>query len=198
MTSMPAWDDLRSRPAAAGAPAAGVLLDPLGAPADGAAGLRPPVPLVRRARDRRSGLESFDLLEESGSPARGRPRHRVSGPGSGSAAGPPPALERALQRRRQPGRGVGVDEELPAQARPGRLAEQRPRPRGEERGSATGTESGTRLPRRAARQRQPRLDHRSRRPAVPQRRGAPGRPPKVAPGSQPRARRRGSASSGTC
>jgi hypothetical protein len=37
MTSMAAWDDLRSaRTAAAGAPAAGVLLDPLGAPADGA------------------------------------------------------------------------------------------------------------------------------------------------------------------
>jgi hypothetical protein len=50
---------------------------------------------------------------------------------------------------------VGLDEELPAQARPGRPAEQRPQPRGGERGGATGTESGTRLPRRAARQRQP-------------------------------------------
>ena len=65
--------------------------------------------------------------------------------------------------------GVGFDEELPAQARSGRPAEQRPQPRGGERGRATGTESGMRLPRRAARQRQPRLDHRSRRPAVPQR-----------------------------
>jgi transposase len=79
--------------------------------------------------------------------------------------------------------GVGFDEELPAQARSGRPAEQRPQPRGGERGRATGTESGTRLPRRAARQRQPRLDHRSRRPAVPQR---------FRPGG------RSSASSGTC
>jgi hypothetical protein len=36
---MRAWDDLRSRPnSCCGAPAAGVLLDPLGAPTDGAAG----------------------------------------------------------------------------------------------------------------------------------------------------------------
>jgi transposase len=56
---------------------------------------------------------------------------------------------------------TGVDEELPAQGRSGPPAEQRPQPRGGEHGSATGTESGTRLPRRAAHQRQPRLDHRS-------------------------------------
>ena len=42
--------------AAAGDAAAGLLLDPLGAPADGAAGVRPVVPLVRRARRRRSGV----------------------------------------------------------------------------------------------------------------------------------------------
>jgi hypothetical protein len=50
---------------------------------------------------------------------------------------------------------TGVDEGLAAQGRPGRPAEQRPQPRGGERSSATGTESGTRPPRRAARQRQP-------------------------------------------
>ena len=40
----------RAGEAAAGAAAAGVLLGPLGAAADGAAGLQPAVPLVRRAR----------------------------------------------------------------------------------------------------------------------------------------------------
>ena len=40
----------------AGASAAGVLRDPFGASADGAAGLQPFVPLVRRAVDRRPGV----------------------------------------------------------------------------------------------------------------------------------------------
>ena len=42
----------RAGEAAAGDAAAGLLLDPLGAAADGAAGVRPAVPLVRRARHR--------------------------------------------------------------------------------------------------------------------------------------------------
>lgn len=43
-------------PAVAGEPAAAVLLDPLGAPADGADRLRPSLPLVCGAGDRRSGV----------------------------------------------------------------------------------------------------------------------------------------------
>ena len=105
--------------------------------------------------DRRPGVEPFDLLEEPGSPARGRYRHRIPGPGARSAAGPPPAVERALQRRWQPGRGVGVDEELSTQGQAGRPAERRP-------------QRHARLPRRAAHQRQPRRHDRSRCPAVPQ------------------------------
>ena len=50
----PALD--RAGEAAAGLAAAGVLLGPLRAAADGAVGLQPPVPLVRRPRCRRPGL----------------------------------------------------------------------------------------------------------------------------------------------
>ena len=105
--------------AAAGDAAAGVLLDPLGAAADGAAGVRPPVPLVRRDRRRRCGLGPFDLLEEP-RPAAGR-RHRgeVPGGGAGAAQGEEASVDRSLLGRRHADRGVGVDEELQAEGRPG-------------------------------------------------------------------------------
>ena len=149
---------------------AGVLLDPLGAAADGAAGVRPAVPLVRRARGRRCGLGPFDLLEEP-RPAAGR-RHRgeVPGRGAGAAAGEEAAVDRALLGRRHADRGLGVDEELQAEGRLGRAAGRR---RAQRRGG---------LPRREALERDPCLDHRSGRQALPQ-------------GS--RARRRSSASSAT-
>lgn len=46
------------------AAAGGVLFDPLGAASDGAAGVRPAVPLVRRNRRRRRSLGPFGVLEE--------------------------------------------------------------------------------------------------------------------------------------
>src|SRR5271163_415650 len=79
--------------AAAGDAAAGVLLDPLGAAADGAVGVRPAVPLVRGAGDRRSGLEPFELLEEPGPAAGRRDRGEVPGGGAGAAAGEAVAVQ---------------------------------------------------------------------------------------------------------
>ena len=118
--SGPAVDPARE--AAAGVAAAGVLFDPLGAPADGAARVRPPVPLVRRARDRGPGVGRLDLLQEPRPPARGRgggalPRH-----GAGAARGQAPAFGRPLLRRRHPDPGLGEHEELPPEGRSGRAA----------------------------------------------------------------------------
>src|SRR4051812_17705809 len=75
----------------AGAPAAGdaragVLLDPLRAPADGAAGLRSSVPLVCRARHRRSGLGPIHLFQEP----RPAARRRYRSPASDRSLGAPP------------------------------------------------------------------------------------------------------------
>src|SRR3982751_2097136 len=70
--------------AAAGDALAGVLLDPLRTPADGAAGLRSPVPLVRRARHRRSGLGPVHLFQEPRPAARRRHRSPVSDRSSGA------------------------------------------------------------------------------------------------------------------
>ena len=53
-----------AREAAAGDAVAGVLFDPLGAAFDGAAGIRPAVPLVRRDRRRRCGLGPFGVLRD--------------------------------------------------------------------------------------------------------------------------------------
>ena len=88
----------RAGEAASGDAVAGVLLDPLGAAADGAAGVRPAVPLVRRDRGRRCGLGPLDLLEEP-RPAAGR-RHRgeVPGGGAGAAAGEEAAVDAITSR----------------------------------------------------------------------------------------------------
>src|ERR1700730_8970418 len=53
-----------TRDAAAHHAVAGVLLAPLGAPADGSAGVRSAAPLVCRAGLGRSGVGPLDLLEE--------------------------------------------------------------------------------------------------------------------------------------
>ena len=65
--------------AAAGDAVAGVLHDPLGTAVDGAAGVRPSVPLVCRHRRRRCGLGSLDVLQEPGPSAGGRHRRQVHG-----------------------------------------------------------------------------------------------------------------------
>ena len=56
-----------------------LLLGPLRAAADGAAGVRPPVPLVRRARRRRSGLGRDHVQQEPRPAARGRGGAQVPG-----------------------------------------------------------------------------------------------------------------------
>ena len=119
----PALDPARE--AAAGDAVAGVLFDPLGAAVDGAAGVRPAVPLVRRARRRRCGLGPLDVLQEPRPAAGGRHRGQVPERGAGPAAGEAAAVARALLGRRHADRGLGVDEELPAEGRLGRAAGRR-------------------------------------------------------------------------
>ena len=62
------------------------LFDPLGAPVDGAAGVRPSVPLVRGIWDRRRGLGPFRVLEEPRPSARRRDRREVPERDPGAAA----------------------------------------------------------------------------------------------------------------
>ena len=102
---------------------AGVLFDPLGAAVDGAIGVRPPVPLVRRHRRRRRGLGPLDVFQEPRSPAGGRHRREALGRGAGAAAGEAAAQHGSLLGRRHAGRGLGVDEELSAEGRLGRTAD---------------------------------------------------------------------------
>ena len=64
--------------AAAGNAAANLLFDPLGASFDGAAGVRPSVPLVCRDRRRRRGVGPFGVLEEPRSAAGRRHRGELS------------------------------------------------------------------------------------------------------------------------
>ena len=106
--------------AAPGDAAAGVLHDPLGAPADGAARVRPLVPLVRRALGGRAGLGPFDLLEEPRPAAGRRDRREVPRRGADPAQGEAAAVEPALQRRRDPDRGLGEPEVVQAEAGRGR------------------------------------------------------------------------------
>ena len=116
--------------AAAGDAAAGVLHDPLGAPVDGAARVRPLVPLVRRAFGGRAGLGPFDLLEEPRPSARRRGRREVPRRGVEPAQGEAAAVEPALQRRRDPDRGLGEPEVVQAQAGRGRGSGRSARGRG--------------------------------------------------------------------
>ncbi len=136
--------------AVAGDAVAGVLFDPLGAAADGAVGVRPAVPLVRRDRRRRCGLGSLDVFQEPRPAAGGRHRRQVLGRGAGAAAGEAAAQHGSLLGRRHAGRGVGVDEELSAEGWVGRAAGdgRRAQPRGG-------------FPRREALQRDACLDDRS-------------------------------------
>ena len=103
--------------AAAGDAAAGVLFDPLGAAVDGAAGVRPAVPLVRRPRRRRCGLGSLGVFEEPRPAAGRRHRREVLERGAGAAAREAAAQHGAFLGRRHADRGLGVDEELPAEGR---------------------------------------------------------------------------------
>ena len=112
----------RAGEAAAGPAAAGVLLGALGAAAHGAAGLQPPVPLVRRAGRRRPGLGRDGVHQEPRPAARGRDRGQVPARGAGAAQGRGAALGRALLGRRHADPGLGQHEELPAEGRQRRAA----------------------------------------------------------------------------
>ncbi len=107
----------RAGAAAAGAVAAGVLRHPLGAPADGAAGLQPAVPLVRRAVDGRAGVGRDGLFEEPGSAGGRRDHGMLPAGGAAQRAGAGAAVGRSLLGRRHADRCLGVDEELPGQGR---------------------------------------------------------------------------------
>ncbi|MGY3363379.1 hypothetical protein ACVWZL_000504 [Bradyrhizobium sp. GM2.4] len=156
--------------AAAGDAVAGVLFDPLRAASDGAAGIRPAVPLVRRNRRRRCSLGPFGVLEEP-RPAAGR-RHRGEVPGGGvsAAQGEEASVERSVLGRWHADQGVGL-EECQAEGRLGRAAGPRRR-----------AQCRCGLPRPETLERHPCFDHRSGCQAVPQGQSA---------------RRRSCASSGT-
>ena len=141
--------------AAARLAAAGVLLGALRAPADGAAGLQPAVPLVRRPGRRRPGVGRDGVHQEPRPAARGRDRGQVPARRARAAEGRGAAVGRALLGRRHADPGLGLDEELPAEGRQRRAA-------------GAGPQRRARLPRREAQQRHPRLDHRPRGQALPQ------------------------------
>ena len=77
----------RAGAAVAGAAAAMLLLGALGAPADGAAGVRPAVPLVRRARGGRSGVGREHVQQEPRPAAGGRGGAALPGGTAGAAGG---------------------------------------------------------------------------------------------------------------
>ena len=112
----------RAGAAAAGDVAAMLLLGALGAAADGAAGVRPLVPLVRRARGRRPGVGRERVLEEPRPAARGRGGAALPGGARGLAGGEAAVVERALLGGRHADPGLGQPEELPAQGRRRRSA----------------------------------------------------------------------------
>ena len=107
--------------AAAGDAAAGFLLDPLGAAVDGAAGVRPVVSLVRRPRRStiRSGTTRPSRRTATGCwTARSPPSFW---PRCCAAAGEAAVQHGSLLGRRHADRGLGVDEELQAEGRLGRV-----------------------------------------------------------------------------
>ena len=108
--------------AAAGLAAAGVLLDPLGAPADGAARLQPAVSLVRGARRGRCGVGPLDVLQEPRPAAGGGCGGEVPGGRAAPPQGEAVPVGRALLGRRHAGGGLGQPEELPRQGRLRRAA----------------------------------------------------------------------------
>src|SRR5690606_8168877 len=105
----------RAGAAFAGDAAAGDLFNPVGTPADGAAGLRSAVSLVCRAWRGRAGLGCLDLLEEPGPSARWRYRGEVPDDRLVAAAGQAAAVAGAFQRRWHPDRSLGQHQELPGQ-----------------------------------------------------------------------------------
>ena len=132
-----------------------LLLGALGAAADGAAGVRPPVPLVRRARGGRSGVGREQLLEEPRPAARGRGGAALPGGAAGAAGGEAAAVERAFLGGRDADPGLGQPEELPAQGWRRRAA-------------GAGAQRGAGLQGREALERDPCQHHRPGRAALPQ------------------------------
>ena len=113
-----------ARKSLAGDAVPGVLFDPLGAAADGAARLRSAVPLVRRPRCLEGGVGPLDVLQQPRPAAGGRHRGEVSRRCAAAAEGEDAAVERALLGRRYADRGLGVDKQLQAPGRGGRAAGQ--------------------------------------------------------------------------
>src|SRR6476620_4897433 len=103
---------------------AGVLFNPIGTAADGAVGVRSPIPLVRRDRGRCCSVGPFGFLKEPRPAARRGYRRKVPGGGSESAAGKEAPIHRALHGRRDADRSGGFVEERYATRRIGRAAGQ--------------------------------------------------------------------------
>ena len=145
--------------AAASPATSGVLYGALRASTDGAAGVRSAVPLVCRARYRRSGSGTILCSRRTGS---GFWRRRLL-PGSSmvhsrSGRDPEASVRRALLGRWNTGGGLGEPEELQAQEGQGwRRAS-----------GIIGTQRRGRFPWPEAEQPDPRLDHRSGRQALSQ------------------------------
>ena len=136
-----------ARASAQGEPADRALLDPQRAPVLRAAALRPAVQVVPGPQHLRRALQRHHVLQEPRAPARGQRRTRFLRRGGGRGEAAQAALGRALHRRRDAARGVGVTEELPARAttrtrRPGAGATRR---------SISGGSSGAATPTPAAR-----------------------------------------------
>ena len=111
-----AWPAFHPARAADARPvAAGVLHDPVRAPAGGAARLRPVVPLVRRPRRRRSGMGCVVLREEPGAVPGDGGGDAVPGRGRRASGRPSPDEPRPFLGGRHADRGLGEHEELPAQ-----------------------------------------------------------------------------------
>ena len=112
--------------------------------------LQSAVPLVRRAADGRAGVGCDGVHQEPRPAAGGRHRRGFLEALLARPAGQGAAVGRALLGRRHADRGLGVDEELPAQG-------------WQRRAAGAGPQRRARLPRREALQRDACLDHRSRR-----------------------------------
>ena len=115
--------------------------------------VQPAVSVVCRPRHGRRRVGADDLHQESGSAARGRHRARLLRRRRRAGPRPPPAVGRALHRRRHAAGGVGRPEEFQAEGSAQRAARR------------SGQSDGQ-FPRRTALESDASVDDRSRQPAV--------------------------------
>ena len=130
---------------AAGDAAAGVLFDPLGTPADGAAGVRPSVPLVRGSG--RSTIRS-GITRSSRRTGTGCLEGEIAAKFLAAVLAQPHVKRllstRSLLGRRHADRGLGLDEELQAQGR--ERTSRRPRRRAQRKRSTSRARSARTRP----------------------------------------------------